>query len=255
MEAALEFEMLKLRRSAVARTAGTAVVAGVSALSAGFMAIARLDSGSQVAAKVEPLLHGTGWVAYLGMVGQILSVAVLLSVGVVTSWSFGREFVDGTFGSLFASPTPRGRVATAKLAVLLGWGLAACLVTVLAAVVLGLLVGLGPPDRAAAAAAAQAVVVGALMVLLALPFALVASVRRGYLAGVAALLGVVVVAQVTTVLGAGGWFPYAAPGLWAGMGGAAAASEVSAAQLLLCVPVAASGWLATVRWWRRAQVI
>jgi ABC-2 type transport system permease protein len=33
----------------------------------------------------------------------------------------------------------------------------------------------------------------------------------------------VVIIQVVTAFGAGAWFPYAAPGLWMGMGGAAAA--------------------------------
>ncbi|WNB87268.1 ABC transporter permease [Cellulomonas sp. ATA003] len=255
MAAALEVELLKLRRSVVARTGAVAVVGGVTALAAGFMALAGADSDSAVAAKVVPMLHGTGWVAYLGLVGQVLSVAVLLAVGVVTSWSFGREFVDGTFGSLFAGPTPRARVAAAKLVVLLGWGLAVCVATVVLAAVLGLVIGLGPPDTDAAAAAARAVAVGVLMVLLALPLALVASIWRGYLPGVAALLGVVVVTQVATVLGAGAWFPYAAPGLWAGLGGADAAVAITPVQLLLAVPVSAAGWVATVRWWDRAQVV
>lgn len=255
MAAALAVEALKLRRSVVARTGALAVVVGVATLAAGFRWLATADSGSTVAVKVAPLLHGTGWAAYLGLVGQILSVAVLLSVGVVTCWCFGREFTDGTVGGLFATPTPRERVAAAKLVLLLGWGLGVCVATVLTATLLGAVTGLGVPDAVTATGAARAVTVGALTVLLALPLALVASRWRGVLPGVAALLGVVVLTQVATVLGAGGWFPYAAPGLWAGLGGAAAAAAVAPLQLLLAVPVSAAGCAATVWWWGRAEVV
>jgi ABC-2 type transport system permease protein len=254
VNAALAVELLKLRRSTAARTAGVAVVVGVAGLSAGFMALARSGGDSAMAAKVEPLIHGSGWEAYLGMVGQVLSVAVLLSVGVVTCWSFGREFVDGTFGSLFAIPTPRGQVALAKYAVLAGWGLLTCTATVLVAIALGTVIGLGAPGGAALGSAVGVLVVGGLTVLLALPLGWVASVLRGYLPGIAALLAVVVATQVATVLGSGAWFPYAAPGLWAGMGGTAAAAEVSWVQLAMAFPVAIAGVVATVVWWRRAEV-
>jgi ABC-2 type transport system permease protein len=254
MGAALEVEMLKLRRSAVGRTGGAVVVVGVAALAAGFMAVARLGGDSQIAAKVESLVQGTGWPAYLSMVGQILSVATLLSVGIVTSWTFGREFVDGTFGALFATPTPLARIAAAKFAVVLGWGWAMCASTVLAAVILGFMLGLGPPDAAALGEAVRALVVGGSTVLLSLPFAVVASACRGYLPGIAALLGVVVITQVTTVLGAGGWFPYASPGLWAGMGGPAAAADVTWVQLMMILPVSAAGVAATIWWWHHAEV-
>ena len=252
--AALEVEALKLRRSTAARVASVAVTAGVCALSATFMAVARAGGDSTMAAKVEPMLQGTGWAAYLGMVAQILSVAVVLAVGMVTSWSFGREFVDGTWGSLVAIRTPPAASATAKLVVLLGWGLAMCLATVALAVPLGLVAGLGAPDAGAPAAAARVVVVGALCVLLALPLAWVASAQRGYLPAIAALIGIIVVTQIVTVAGAGGWFPYAAPGLWAGMGGPAAADAVTGVQLALPVVVAVVGALATVRWWQVAEV-
>ncbi|GEL99786.1 hypothetical protein [Cellulomonas terrae] len=68
------------------------------------------------------------------------------------------------------------------------------------------------------------------------------------------LLGLVVVTQVATVAGAGAWFPWAAPGLWAGMGGPAAAAAVSPVQLLLAVPVGAIGVAATLRWWSTAEL-
>ena len=255
MGAALEVEALKLRRSTPARAAGAAVVVGVCVLCAAFTAVARSDGDSQMAVKVRPMLIGTGWEAYLGLVAQVLSVGMLLAAGVVVAWSFGREHTDGTFGSLFALPTSLRRIALAKAAVLAMWGVVTCVATVFVAVALGLLLRLGPVGAVTATGAGRALAVGLLMVVLSSPLALVSSALRGYLPGVAGLLGLVVVTQVVTVMGAGAWFPYAAPGLWAGMGGEAAALAVTPVQLLLAVPVGLVGIVLTVRWWGTAEVI
>ncbi|MCL3861754.1 ABC transporter permease [Actinotalea sp. K2] len=255
MGAALEVEVLKLRRATAPRVAALAVAVGVPALGAAFMAVARADGESQMAAKVRPMLVGTGWEAYLTMIGQVLSVGVLLAVGVVVCWSFGREFTDGTFGSLFAIPTARRDIALAKATVLLGWGLGLCVATVVIAVPLGVLTGVGAPGEGMVAGVVRTLVVGGLMVVLSLPLALVASMHRGYLPGIAGLLGIVVVTQIVTVAGAGTWFPYAAPGLWAGMGGPEAAAAVGVPHLLLALPVGLGGAVATAWWWGRAEAI
>jgi ABC-2 type transport system permease protein len=65
------------------------------------------------------------------------------------------------------------------------------------------------------------------------------------LAGVGAVIGVIVVTQLLTVVG---WFPYAAPSLWLGMGGPA--MSATPIQLVLVMPVAVAGWAATSLWWR-----
>lgn len=252
--AAWDVESLKLRRSTVARTAAGTLVLGSCAIAAGFTAVGLGGGDGQMALKVRPMLQGTGWEAYLGMLAQLLSVATLLAVGIVVAWSVGREFTDGTIASLQALPTPPAAIASAKLAtVMLGAGMCA-LAAVGLALPLGLAIGLGVPDLSAARGAAGALAVALLMSLLTLPLAWVASARRGYLPAVGALLGIVVVTQIATVAGAGAWFPWAAPGLWAGMGGQAAAAAVTPVQLLLAVPVGAIGAAATVRWWSTAEL-
>ncbi|NCT91999.1 ABC transporter permease subunit [Cellulomonas sp. APG4] len=254
MRAALEVEALKLRRSGAARIAALVLLLAVPGAAAGFLAAARMRGDSMLAAKVEGLVIGEGWTALLGLVGQLLSVAVLLAVGVVVAWSFGREHVDGTFGALFALPTARRDVALAKTAVLVAWGLVLSVGAVAVTALLGLTLGLGTPGADAAGAAGRAVVVGVPSVLLALPLGWVAGVGRGYLPAIGALLGLVVVTQVVTVLGAGAWFPWAAPGMWSGMGGAELAATVTPVQLLLAVPVGAVATWATAAWWARAEV-
>jgi len=255
MGAALAVETLKLRKATAARVAAVAVVVVAPAMSAGFLAAARSDIDGPLAAKIAPMLQGTGWTGLMGFVGQILSIGMLLAVGVVVSWSFGREFTDGTFGSLFALPTPRRDVATAKIVVLVHWGLDVAVAAVALTLVLGMATGLGLPDAAAWSGAGKALVIAVLSVLLAIPLAWFASVFRGYLPGIAALIGTIMVTQVVTIAGVGAWFPYAAPGMWSGMGGLELAETVTPVQLLLAVPVAVVGAAATVWWWDRAEVV
>jgi ABC-2 type transport system permease protein len=257
MRAVLAVEALKLRRSTVARVA-TLVLAGLlPALAAGFMAAYLAGGDSQLAAKAATMVTGRTWAAYLGLMAQLLSVGALLAVGVVVCWVFGREYSDGTIGSLYALPAGRAHIAWAKAVIVLGWGLATSVLGALVAVPLGLTLGLataaGPVEVLRAAALPVAVAV--LTTLLALPLALVASAGRGYLAGIGALLGIVVVTQIITILGAGAWFPWAAPGLWSGMGGPAAAAAVTGPQLALPVLVGVVGVWGTARWWRSAEVV
>ncbi len=187
------------------------------------------------------MLIGTGWTAYLGLLGELMSVAALIAVGIVLSWVVGREFTDGTVGALLALPTTPGQILRREAAGHARMGGASGLAAALVAVPAGLAVGLGAPDSGALAATGQVLVVMALMTLLALPLAWVSTVLRGYLSGIATLLGIVVVTQIVTISGAGGWFPYAAPSLWTGMGGAEAAATVTPVQLMLACRSAWSG--------------
>ena len=86
MDAALATEALKLRRSPVARTGWLTVVLGVPALTAALTAAARAGGDSQLAVKAAAMLTGTGLAGYLGVVGQVTTVAMLVTTGIVTAW-------------------------------------------------------------------------------------------------------------------------------------------------------------------------
>ena len=83
---------------------------------------------------------------------------------------------------------------------------------------------------------------------------LAASLGRSLLAGIASVIGVVVLAQVMAIAGAGGWFPFATVGLWATTFGPDLFAVVSPLQLSLVVPTAAVLVWLTIRRWRRLQL-
>jgi ABC-2 type transport system permease protein len=196
------------------------------------------------------MVPGTGWDAVTATTGQVLTVAMLLAAGFVLSWTFGREITEGTVEPLLVSRPSRAQVVSAKLLVVTAWAVAASAASVVVALGLGLL--LTPDVGSPWPGAARALAGGVLAALLALPFGLVATWGRDSLAGVGGVLGVVVVTQVVTVVGVGAWFPWAAPGLWLGMGGAGVV--VTGWQLATAPAVAVAAWLATVWWWRRAEI-
>ena len=256
MLAGIKVEWLKLRRSRISWITTVLVGIGVPALTAGFLAAAtRGPADTPLAIKVNALLIGEGWPAYLGMLAQILSVMSFLGVGFVVAWCFGREFTDHTITGLYALPTSRITIAGAKYLVLLAWSLGLSLITLAAAFALAPLAGLPAPPPDLLEPAAKVLAVGVNGALLAYPLAFIASAARGYLPAVAGLILIVVITQVLTVLGVGAWVPYAATSLWAGMGGPAAAATIAPHHLALIPLTAAAGVAATLWWWRRMQLV
>jgi len=251
---AREFEALKFRRAPVVWTVSVLIVAALPVLAAAFMLAATSDGSSQIGLKAAAMLTSSGWAGYLAMVGMLLSVGALMGIGFVVCWCFGREFTDKTQACLFALPVSRRRLAYAKFTVIILWALLLCLASVAVALLAGAVIGLGVPSPEDLVLAVKAWCGGAMAALLACPLAVVASVARGYLPGVGALVLLVVTTQVVTAFGSGAWFPYAAPGLWMGMGGAAAAEAVGPLQLFLCVPVSVIGIGITGQWWKNMQI-
>ncbi|WP_165556015.1 ABC transporter permease [Kribbella pittospori] len=244
-------ELLKLRRSVVAWVVTPLLVVIVPLASVGSVALARSpDLSGPAAGKFGAFATGPLAVACLEVCGQILSVATLGAGGFAAAWTFGREFGEGTVGALFGLPVPRRSIALAKGLLLLCWLTACVLLAVAVTIGASMVVGgkLGPDAWLAAGIGLGA---GSLGVGLALPFAWVATVTRSALGTAGVLVGLVAVTQVIVVLGAGSWFPYAVPSLWAGAGGPEASAGIGPAAVLLTAAVAPAG-LAAVGWaWAR----
>ena len=248
MTAALRVEALKLTRSLVGVVATLAVVAGTVALLAGITAgVVAGDPG--LTAKAGPAAT-LDWDGLLAGAAQVTAVAGLLGPGVVLAWMVGREFADGTITGLFALPVGRGRLAAAKLVVYEAWVLAVAVALCLAVLLLGLGLGYGAPSAQTWQGLGRLGSLAVLSAALALPVAWVTTLTRSLLAGVGTTIGLVVMAQVGALVGAGAWMPFAAPALWAMSEGTAAGPV----QLALVVGVATVSAGLTCLSWRRLQL-
>lgn len=255
MRPAIRVEWWKLRRSRVTLVSTLLMGLLLPAMGLGFYSVALNGGTGSLADKASALLVGEGWPGYMGLVDQIAAVAVFVGAGVVISWAFGREHADRTFPSLFALPVSRGTVAMAKFLVLTGWVVALGVIISAMALLLGILGGVAPFDIGEAineSVRLLGISVGAGT--LALTLGLAASLGRGYLPAIGALIVIIAIAQVAVLFGTGGWFPYTVPGLMA-VAGAEGAPELNAVQIALVPAVALVGMWLTVLWWRTAEVV
>lgn len=253
MRAALRVEAHKLMRSAVGVLGTVALVGGVLALVGGLTVAVRAGN-AEVIAQLGPGPH-LEWAGMLAMAMQITAAGALVGFGVVLTWMVGREFTDGTITALFALPVSLGRIALAKLAGYGLWVVAVNLMLTVGLLVLGLLLGYGGPDGQVWTGLARQLALGLLTGTIVVPVAWVTTLARSVLAGVGATIGLVVLAQIGALAGAGGWFPLAAPALWA-LSDARMypGTEVTWAHLVLVVVTGLASAGLVWRTWSRLQM-
>lgn len=254
MKAAVRVEGRKLTKSRVPLVAGLLLGLLLPSMGLGFYSVALRGGTGILADKAASFLVAEGWVGYLRLVDQIAAVAAFLGFGVVVAWVFGREHSDRTFAALFSLAVSRTSIAAAKFSVLIAWAVLVSTAVVLVSLALGVVSGVGSlQDERLLPELLRlfSITVGAS--LLALTMALVASWGRGYLPAVGALIVIIAVSQMAVLFGTGAWFPYAIPGLMAVVGGVGAPT-VTPLQMALVPLTALAGVMATLLWWRNAQV-
>ncbi|WP_438853796.1 ABC transporter permease [Agromyces sp. M3QZ16-3] len=226
---AVVVERRKATASRVMASITVLLVVGVGVLALG-MLLAAASGDEQVVAKLGPLAGVPGWAGLVGVVLQITAAAGVLAFGVALSWMFGREFADGTVAALFGLPVSRPAIALGKLTVYVAWSVvvAAALTGVVA--IVGFAMSFGATDAAGVAELVRLPVLVVLSALIAVPAGWVATIGRGLLPGIAATVGIIVVAQVSAIADVGAWVPFVAPALWA------IAPDAVPAAALLVVP-------------------
>lgn len=253
MRAALAVEWLKLRRSPVIMSTTVIVILAPSLLGSAFAVAAGKSGTDPMTLKARAMLPGPGWEGFILALGQVVATGGLLGMGIGVAWCFGREYADRTIVSFYASATPRGTVATAKLVLLALWTFAIAGALGPVAVLIGLATGFGAPDPIELAALGRIVALAAFTGLLSLTISIFASIGRGYLPAIGGLIGLIVAAQVAVLTGAGEWFPLSSPALWAAA--PSAMPSVSITQLSLVPITSLAVASATVIWWQTRPLV
>ncbi|WP_349428294.1 ABC transporter permease [Microbacterium sp. LWS13-1.2] len=194
-------------------TSGILILA-LAALTGGLLAAAAAGD-ERVLARLGPLADTNGWTLLVGTAAQILAAGGFGACGILIAWLYGREFADGTVAGLFALPIPRSSLAVGKLLVFLGWATVMALVLTAMLGMIGTAAGLPSTDPDGTLQLLRIPLLTLLTACLAVPAGWVASVARSILAGIAATIVLLIVAQVCAVLGVGVWVPLIAPALWA----------------------------------------
>jgi ABC-2 type transport system permease protein len=211
---ALAVEARKAVASRVIPWTSGILILGLAALTGGLLAAASAGD-ERILARLGPLAETHGWTLLVGTAAQILAAGGFGACGILIAWLYGREFADGTVGGLFALPVPRSSIAVGKLLVFLGWALTMAVALTVLLGLIGAAAGLPSSDPGNAIQLLRIPALTLLTAFLAVPAGWVASVARSILAGIAATIVLLIVAQVSAVLGVGVWVPLIAPALWA----------------------------------------
>ena len=203
-----------------------------------------------VSAKANLMAYAaTDWPTYLGLCAQIIGVGEFFFLVLAISWVFGREFVDGTLKDMLAVPVQRASIILAKFILVAIWSVALTLVTGLANLVAGALLKLPGGSSSVVLHGSTVMALTACLVIgVVLPFALFASLGRGYLLPIGLAVLAVMAANLIFVLGWGEFFPWGVPMLYAQ--GKSALPPLSYGVVVLTGLLGMAG---TYLWWKYAD--
>ena len=254
LSVALWAEVLKFRRSKAPWL--SALVFAILPMVFGlFMAIVKNPELAArlgiLTAKAQMTIKAADWPSYFGVLAEATAAAGLFLFGLIVTWLFGREYSDRTAKDLLALPTARAAVVLAKFIVAVCWSVVLLVLMCVVSLFVGSAVGLtGWSAELAQSAGGTLALTGGLTILLITPFALAASVGRGYLPPFGFMLLAVALAQFCIGLGWGAYFPWSVAGL------ASVADSQQSLGLLsyaLVVLTSIAGVVATVARWQYAD--
>jgi ABC-2 type transport system permease protein len=165
------------------------------------------------------------------------------------SWVFGREFSDGTLKDLLAVPVPRATILLAKFAVSAAWSVGLSLMILILGLGMGALIGLpGGAVGVILQGCLKMAITAGLAIVVVIPFALLASIGRGYLLPVGAAILTMIMCNVVAVAGWGEYFPWDVPGLYS-----QPKVILPAASYWVVILTGLAGIAATYLWWKVAD--
>lgn len=170
-----------------------------------------------VGAKAQIFGGTADWSSYFNLAMLLVSIGGMVVFGIVFVWIFGREFIEKTVYDILSLPTSRITIVISKLITAAYWSMILVLLVYVMVLVTGAALSLpGWSALLARDALERLLVTGLLLVVLSVPFALIASTTRGYLPAVGCIFLVLILSQVISQIGYGLYFPWTAAMLYSG---------------------------------------
>lgn len=191
----------------------------------------------------------TDWPAYINLIGLFIAAGGFILFVLILSWVFGREFSDATLKDLLAVPVPRSSILLAKFIVAAGWSAVLSLILLIAGLLMGVLINLPGGSPGVILQGSLLVLASSFMtIVVVLPFALFASIGRGYLLPFGLAVLTLMATNLVALAGWGEYFPWAIPGLFA-----QAKSPLAPISFWIVFLTGLVGMLATYLWWKFAD--
>lgn len=189
------------------------------------------------------------WPTYLGMFGLLISAGGLILFVLIISWVFGREFTDGTLKDMLAVPVHRSNILLAKFIVTAAWCAGLTVVIFLVSLIVGAMIKL--PGGSFSIIFQESALIGittCMVIAVVFPFALFASVGRGYLLPIGLAVIILMMANLVAILGWGEYYPWAVPGLYI-----QGKSSLPSISYWIVILTSLAGISATYLWWKYAD--
>ena len=165
--------------------------------------------------KANLVVGSADWPGYLNLLIEFTALGGFFFFCLAISWTFGREFTDGTLKDLLAVPVPRFDILLAKFIVAALWCAALIVETYGVGMGLGALIRLpGGSPAVILHGIGLAGVTAMMSILLVLPFGFFASLGRGTLLPIGIALLALILGNLSMTLGWGEYFPWAIPGVY-----------------------------------------
>lgn len=191
----------------------------------------------------------TDWPSYFALLAQMVAAGVFIFSCVVVSWVFGREFVDHTLKDMLAVPVHRSSILLAKFIVTAAWSAALAGLTLITGLAAGVLLRLpGSSPAVLLHGGVVMAVTSCLVIVIVLPFALFASMGRGYLLSLGIAIITLILANLVMVIGLAPYFPWAIPGLYS-----QGPDNLAPISYVIVILTGAAGLAGTYLWWRFAD--
>jgi len=203
-----------------------------------------------ISAKANLIAYSaTDWPSYLVLFAEIISAGGFFFFILAISWVFGREFADGTLKDMLAVPVQRSSILLAKFTVVTAWCAAMAIIILLFGLVMGAIIQLpGGSLSVIINGITVAAITVCLVIAVVLPFALFASVGRGYLLPMAVAILTLIMANMMMVVGWAEYFPWAVPMLYV-----QGESSLTPISYWIVFFTSFVGMVATYLWWKYAD--
>jgi ABC-2 type transport system permease protein len=193
--------------------------------------------------------YATDWRSYLVLFAEIVGAGGFFFFVLAVSWVFGREFTDGTLKDMLAVPVPRSSILLAKFAVAAAWSAVMATVIVILGLVMGAMIQLpGGSLSVILHGGIVAAITACMVIAVVLPFALFASVGRGYLLPLGVAVLTLIMANLMMVAGWAEYFPWAIPMLYA-----QGVSPPASISYWIVFLTSLAGMIGTYLWWKYAD--
>lgn len=156
------------------------------------------------------------WSGFLNLLNQILASIGLIGFGFVTSWVFGREYIDRTLKDILSLPIKRSTIVLSKFIVIFLWCTLLTLVLYCVAFIVGTTMNIQGWSLQIFLEFSQRYFLAALFTMLLCPIiAFIVGYSRGIIAPLGFIILSLIMAQFIGLVGLGPYFPWAIPGLFA----------------------------------------